>query len=1295
MDLNSRTHYFISTESYPEVGQVRMANAIRSTTPNCSVHTVKVKTIQALLVAEGRALSQTDITSVSSLLHSEPIASIPNAGLFVAPRFGTISPWSSKATDILRNCGITSASRIEQVRYVEFFDIQGNSLAPSTLSVDLNSIHDRMTEGVYTQLDGLFSEVKPTEERWFDVVGLGRDALSAANLELGLALSSDEIDYLYRYFSESKRNPSESELVMFGQVNSEHCRHKIFNSSWTVDGSSKPLSLFGMIRTTHEKNPKGTLIAYSDNSSCIEGFPGEWLERSAQSNFSYSYTPVTSDIIMKVETHNHPTAIAPDPGAATGVGGELRDEGATGRGSRSKAGLSAFMVSHLHIPGFKQPWEQSQYAHPSRLASPLKIMIDGPIGGAAYSNEFGRPQLTGIFKTMEIEADGRHIGYHKPVMVAGGMGMIKRSMIGKNEITPGDLIIQLGGPSMRIGVGGGAASSMDSGSNSESLDFDSVQRANAEMQRRCQEVIDACIALGDDNPILSIHDVGAGGLSNACPELVEKTGGHFELRKVLNEEPGMSPMEIWCNESQERYMLAISPCNLEKFKGLCERERCLFAVIGVAAVDGRLVVNDSEFGNSTVSMPMDVLLGKTPRMNRDVKRVARADPDFMPTIELNEAISRVLQFPAVASKKFLITIGDRTVTGLVARDQMVGAFQVPVADVGVTCTDYKSLTGEAMAMGERSFVALADSAASVRLAIAEAITNICSADVSNIGDIKLSANWMAACGESGEDAALFDAVYAAAMELCPELGISIPVGKDSMSMKTIWNESGKERKVLSPVTLVATAFAPISDVQKTVTPDLKRADEPTQLVRIDLGKGKNRLGCSTLAQVCNQVGGNYADLDEPALLKGLVGALHELKATDKILAYHDISDGGVFVTAFEMAIAGGIGIEVNADSLGNNLLAGLFSEEVGAVIQVKASELASIEAVFKKWGLAECAKVIAKCQTLNEFVITCSGKPVYSASLIELHRSWAATSYQIQSLRDNPDCASQEYEAISDSKNPGLTATLTFKPDETFLINLGARPKVAILREQGVNGHIEMAAAFDRAGFESVDVHSTDLLSGRVSLKTFSALAACGGFSYGDVLGAGSGWAGTILFNNRMREEFQSFFERKDTISLGVCNGCQMMAQLKDIIPGADLWPRFVKNKSLQFEARLATVIVEESPSIFFKGMTGSLLPIPVAHGEGFADFSSPSSASSIQSEGLVSLRFADNYGKVTEAYPFNPNGSVAGITAVTSRDGRATILMPHPERAFRGIQLSYNPGEQFKNAGPWLKMFQNARGCF
>lgn len=1231
---------------------------------------------------------------------SVPVQEPSGRLLLTIPRFGTISPWSSKASDIARNCGLAKIQRIE--RGIAYY--VAGELSEAEMQLVAGLLHDRMTQLVLTDVQGaaaLFSHAGPKPLTAVDVLGGGRAALEQANVELGLALAEDEIDYLVSSFNDLKRNPHDIELMMFAQANSEHCRHKIFNASWDIDGESQEKSLFGMIKNTNELHGEGVLSAYKDNAAVIVGHSaGRFYPNAETRQYAAHQEPV--HILMKVETHNHPTAIAPFPGAATGSGGEIRDEGATGRGAKPKAGLTGFSVSNLQIPGFEQPWEVP-YGKPERIVTALDIMIEGPLGGAAFNNEFGRPALTGYFRTFEQAIDsprGFEVrGYHKPIMLAGGMGNIRADHVQKGEVTIGSKLIVLGGPAMLIGLGGGAASSMATGTSSADLDFASVQRENPEMERRCQEVIDRCWQLGEHNPISFIHDVGAGGLSNAFPELVNDAGrgGRFELRNVPNDEPGMAPHEIWSNESQERYVLAVDAAEFERFKAICERERCPFAVVGEATEEPHLTVADSHFGNKAVDMPLNVLLGKAPRMHRSASREAEQGDDFDASgLAIDDALTRVLHHPAVASKSFLITIGDRTITGLVARDQMVGPWQVPVADCAVTATSFDVYTGEAMAMGERTPLALLDAAASGRIAIGETLTNLAAARIEKISDIKLSANWMAAAGHPGEDARLYDTVKAVGMQLCPELGISIPVGKDSMSMKTRWQDDGAEKSVTSPLSLIVTGFAPVSDIRKTMTPQLRMNKGETDLILIDLGRGQNRMGASILAQVYGQIGRQAPDVDDAEDLKAFFAVIQGLNADGHLLAYHDRSDGGLLVSALEMAFAGHCGLQLSLDSLAGSpdeLAAVLFNEELGALIQVHKDATPQVLTQFSAAGL-DCVAVIGQPVNNDEVAISFQGQPVFASQRRLLHRQWSETSYQIQRLRDNVQCAEQEFDALLEEDNPGLSIKLDFDVNQDIAapyIKKGLRPQIAVLREQGVNGQVEMAAAFDRAGFSAIDVHMSDILAGRVDLEAFKGLVACGGFSYGDVLGAGEGWAKSILFNNRARDGFQAFFERKDSFSLGVCNGCQMMSNLHELIPGSEFWPHFVRNRSEQFEARVAMVQVQESASIFLRGMAGSRMPIAIAHGEGHAEFESEEALLEADLSGCVAMRFIDNHGKVSETYPANPNGSPRGITGLTSRDGRVTIMMPHPERVFRAVQNSWQPDEWQEDAG-WLRMFRNAR---
>jgi phosphoribosylformylglycinamidine synthase len=1250
-----------------------------------------VRTSHALTAAERATLDRL-------LTYGPRDASDGEAGelLLVLPRPGTISPWASKATDIAHNCGLPTVERIERGVAYRISTRDGAPLTAGDRAALLPLLHDRMTEAVFPALSDaarLFAKVPPLPLESIELIGRGREAIVEANAALGLALSDNEIDYLAASFGDAGRNPTDVELMMFAQANSEHCRHKIFNADWTIDGRRAPLSLFAMIRRTHEANPEGTIVAYEDNAAVMEGatarrfYPGPDGHYGARAEMTH--------VLMKVETHNHPTAIAPFPGASTGAGGEIRDEGATGMGAKPKAGLTGFTVSNLRIPALPQPWE-IDYGKPGRIASALDIMLDGPIGGASFNNEFGRPNLLGYFRTFEQQVAGEMRGYHKPIMIAGGIGNIAARDAHKRALPDDALLIQLGGPGMRIGLGGGAASSMTTGENTADLDFDSVQRGNAEIERRAQEVIDRCWQSGDDNPILSIHDVGAGGLSNALPELVhggpgaEPRGARIDLRAIPSEEPGMSPREIWCNEAQERYVLAIAPASLDRFRAICERERCPFAVVGSTTTEPRLVVADAALGSLPVDMDLGVLLGKPPRMTREAVHLERELPPFdARQIELADAAFRVLQLPSVADKTFLVTIGDRTVGGLSARDPMVGPWQVPVADVAATLLDFDGYSGEAMAIGERTSLALIDAPASGRMAIGEALTNIAAAAIDQLRDVKLSANWMAPAGHPGEDAALYDTVRAVALDLCPALGISIPVGKDSMSMRTAWRDGNVDKAVTAPVSLIVSAFAAIADARRVMTPQL-RTDVASVLLLVDLGNGKNRLGGSALAQVYGQLGNVAPDVDDPAALAAFFATVQSLHAQHKLLAYHDRSDGGLFATLVEMAVAARCGLAIATDELPGAPAEALFNEELGAVLQVRATDRHDVVCAFEAAGL-RCV-CVGEPASDGRIRIVGDSVTLFEASRVELHRAWSATTHALQRMRDNPASADQEYERISDADDPGLAPMLGFDPSEDVAapyIATGVRPRVAVLREQGVNGQVELAAAFDRAGFAAYDVHMTDIIAGRETLAGFAGLAAGGGFSYGDVLGAGEGWAKSILFNARARDAFAAFFARDETFALGICNGCQMMSNLHELIPGSEHWPHFVRNRSEQFEARLILLEVQPSPSMFFDGMEGSRIPVALAHGEGYAEFRD--AAQQAAAEALVTLRFVDNRGATTERYPYNPNGSPQGITGLTTADGRFSILMPHPERVFRSVQMSWRP-EQWGEDSPWMRMFRNAR---
>jgi phosphoribosylformylglycinamidine synthase len=1281
--------------------------------------------------------------------------------LWVVPRLGTVSPWSSKATDIARVCGLGAVGRIERGTAYALCWRRGlgervggmlgrGAKAPdaSRLEALAARLHDRMTESVVPPradppaLAALFADLPGKPLRTVPVVEGGRDALEDANARMGLALSDDEIDYLVAAFREAGRDPTDVELMMFAQANSEHCRHKIFNADWTVDGAPQPASLFAMIRATHAANPRGTVVAYADNAAVLEGGPARrFLPVQQGRNGAYAWRDVPLHALLKVETHNHPTAISPFPGAATGSGGEIRDEGATGRGARPKFGLVGFTVSDLRIPGFEQPWETAQdvtaplagraeagaFGVPARIATPLSIMVEGPIGGASFNNEFGRPNLLGYFRTYRQTVGERVRGYHKPIMIAGGVGHLDATHVGKLDLPPGTLLVHLGGPGMRIGLGGGAASSMGSGSNTAELDFDSVQRGNAEIQRRAQEVIDACRAMGAANPILSIHDVGAGGLSNALPELVDgaNRGARFELARIPLQASGLSPAEIWCNESQERYVLAIAPEALETFDFLCRRERSPYAVVGTVSDDRRLVLEAPD-GSRPVDMPMDVLLGKPPRMHREARRRERRLPGVELTgLELGEVALRVLRLPAVASKSFLVTIGDRTVGGLSSRDQMVGPWQVPVADCAIGLADLHGVRGDALSMGERTPIAAIDPAAASRMAIAEAVTNLMGAPIAAIDTIKLSANWMAACGTPDDDADLYDAVRAASA-FCIALGVSIPVGKDSLSMRTRWqDERGAAHEVASPTSLVVTAWAPVEDVRRALVPMLRTDLGDTVLLLVDLGEGRHRLGGSALAQVTQQLGDSAPDLADPSLLARCFATVQALAARGLVLALHDRSDGGLFATVCEMAFAGHCGVTLNLDMLTIDphaadwgdfkirpeqvavqrdelTLAALFAEEAGVVLQVRRADRDAVLGAFRAAGLGRIAHVVGAPHDRDAIEVLRDARRVWSAPRASLQSAWSETSYRIAALRDDPDCAREEFERNGAGAQLPLTVSLTFDPSEDVaapFVARGARPRVAVLREQGVNSQVEMAAAFDLAGFEAFDVHMTDLIDGRHRLGDFRALVACGGFSYGDVLGGGSGWARTVLFNARLAEQFAAFFARSDTLTLGVCNGCQMLSQLKAIVPGAEHWPRFRQNRSAQFEARFGMVEVMDSPSLFLAGMAGTRLPIAIAHGEGRVEHDTPAHAA----HALAALRFVDGDGAPAQAYPANPNGSPGGLTGYTTPDGRATILMPHPERVFRMVQWSWRPDESLPSAqrisgpageSPWMRLWRNARAA-
>ncbi|MBF0293654.1 MAG: phosphoribosylformylglycinamidine synthase [Magnetococcales bacterium] len=1207
-------------------------------------------------------LEEDALRRLGALLDGAAPGELADGVHYRVPRPGTISPWSTKATEIVRGCGLTGVRRVEHGT--------AHRLPPC---------HDRMTQAVLGRQELLALRNRPVVPGPLVTVPLAE--LMRVNVGLGLALSADEIDYLTDHFRRMGRDPTEVELMMFAQANSEHCRHKIFNASWVIDGQERSETLFGMIRHTEATTPVAALSAYRDNAAVMEGGAGLRFAPDPASGI-YHPVPATLHVLMKVETHNHPTAISPYPGAATGSGGEIRDEGATGRGSRPKAGLTGFSVSHLRLPGALRPWESEDCGKPDRIVSALSIMLEGPIGAANFNNEFGRPNLLGYFRTFEQRFAGQVRGYHKPIMVAGGLGSIEPEQIEKRPLPPGSLIIQIGGPAMLIGLGGGAASSQASGASHAELDFASVQRENAEMQRRCQEVINACLRRGADNPILSIHDVGAGGLSNAVPELLHGggVGGRLDLMRVPNDDPGMSPMEIWCNEAQERYVLAIAPEDEALFTTFCIRERCPFAVLGSATADQRLLLVDGRDHTTPIDLPMEVLLGKPPRMTRHASRpAARPEAWESSGIDPAEAAERVLLHPAVGDKGFLVTIGDRTVTGLVHRDQMVGPWQVPVADAAVTLRDYAGFAGEAMAMGERTPLALLDAAASARMAVGEALTNLVSAPIGPLERVKLSANWMAAASHPGEDALLFDAVAAVGMALCPALGIGIPVGKDSLSLKTVWEQGGEQRAVIAPVSLIVSAFASLEDVRGALTPRLRTDCGETMLLLVDLGDGANRLGGSLLAQVYGRMGATPPDLDDPLRMRRFCEVMRDLHREGTILAYHDRSDGGLFVTVCEMAFAGGVGVTVSLDGAGDPVAA-LFAEELGAVLQVRAGQAEAVRERFRGVGRIT---LLGAPDDGEQIRFVAGDRVVLEAPRVHYRRLWSETGWRMRALRDDPACAAMEYDDLLDARDPGLSVRVKFVDPPAIAV--GARPKVLILREQGINGHVEMAAAFHAAGFDPLDATMTDLATGRIRLSDYRGLAACGGFSYGDVLGAGRGWAGSILYNERLQEAFQGFFHRSDTFALGVCNGCQMLSALEELIPGAQGWPRFLRNQSNRFEARLVGVEIADTPSVLLAGMTGSRLLVPCAHGEGRAVMASEDAT-------LIALRYIDNRGKATERYPANPNGSPWGVAGVTSRDGRVTIMMPHPERVFRRVQHSWYPEGITSEDGPWLRMFRNAR---
>lgn len=1250
------------------------------------------------VASDGPLDPSTHATLLRLLDYGEPYAASPDqaggAGsdtvLVVAPRLGTVSPWASKATDIVHNCGVP----IRRVERVTEYHLAGPALDPGRRAACAALLHDRMTESVLPEraaAAALFDERDPAQLEHVEVLTRGRGALVEADAAYGLALSADEIDYLVEAFAGLGRNPTDVELMMFAQANSEHCRHKIFNAGFVVDGQVQPESLFGMIRHTETAHPGGTVVAYRDNASVMLGGPvRRWVPAGYTAAPRYTARDELVHVLMKVETHNHPTAISPFPGAATGAGGEIRDEGATGRGSRPKAGLTGFAVSHLDLPGGPEPWERTPYGRPDHLASPLRIMLDGPVGAASFNNEFGRPGLGGFFRVYEQTVAGVRRGYHKPIMSAGGVGTIGAEQTAKVAFPPGTLLVHLGGPGMRIGMGGGAASSLASGANLAQLDFDSVQRGNPEIQRRAQEVVDRCWALGADNPILAIHDVGAGGLSNAFPELVDGAGlgARIDLRAIPLEESGLAPKEIWSNESQERYVLAVAPGSVDRLAEMCRRERCPYAVVGTASSDGQLVLTDGPQGQRCIDMPMEVLLGKPPRMVRDVTRLRRGEPELdLRGVDVAGLAMDVLRHPTVGSKRFLVTIGDRTVGGLSHRDQMVGPWQVPVSDVAVTLADFEGFAGEAMATGERMPLAGVDAPASGRMAVGEALTNLLAAPVA-LEKVKLSCNWMAACGEPGEDAALYDTVHAVAMQLCPALGIGVPVGKDSLSMRTTWEQDGEPKQVTAPVSLVVTAFAALDDVRGTLTPVLRGGG--SALLLVDLAAGAGRLGGSVLAQVLGSFGGAVPDLDDPARLVDLAGALTALRSAGLLLAYHDRSDGGLWATMCEMAFAGARGVTLDlaeSDTDTDAVCRALFAEELGVLVEVADADVEQALATLAAYRLGDRSRVVGRTTDGRDVQVRAGGRTVLRRGIRELQQEWDTVSWRIAALRDNPECADAEHAAAGADDDPGLHVALTFDPGAGPPAMLRTRPAVAVLREQGVNSHVETSYALHRAGFDTFDVHMTDLQRGLTRLDAYQGFVACGGFSYGDTLGAGEGWARSVLFNATLAEQFDEFFHRGDTFALGICNGCQMMAALAGMIPGAQAWPRFTRNRSEQFEARLSLVEVLDSPSVFFRGMAGSRLPIAVAHGEGFADFSRQGDPAAV----VRAMRFVDNQGRPTEAYPANPNGSPQGLTAVTTPDGRFTALMPHPERVLRNVQMSWTSGE-VSQPSPWLRMFRNAR---
>lgn len=1306
VDCSLQTRHYLGRPALSDFRIQKLSTKLRAISPEIKLEANYFYTVE--LFSEWQEGKQKQLLE---LLEADAVFAIPSEALaiLIIPRVGTISPWASKATDILHNCGLTQIQKVE--RGVLYTLSTTSHITEGQQQAMVELLRDPMTEtGVIMSVHGSVQpgERKPEKAKNIDILRAGRSALEVANQTLGLALSEDEITYLFTRFSALKRNPTDVELMMFAQANSEHCRHKIFNAAWNIDGESRPYSLFEMIRFTYQQNSRGVLSAYKDNGAVLANRPSARFFPDPVTH-EYRYVDEPTGIVIKVETHNHPTAISPFPGAATGSGGEIRDESAVGCGAKPKAGLTGFSVSNLHIPDFPQPWEIT-CGKPKHMASALEIMLEAPLGAAAFNNEFGRPALCGYFRTYEAHMKNSHgaiRGYHKPIMLAGGLGAIRPQHVEKKIVPGGAQVIVIGGPAMLIGMGGGAASSINAGTQAARLDFASVQRSNPEMQRRCQELIDACWALGERNPIISIHDVGAGGLSNALPELLHGSnkGGRLELRAIPSADPGMSPVEIWCNEAQERYVLAIEQPDLPLFMDLAARERCPFAVLGEATEEQELLVQDSHFAHPVVDLPLNILFGNTPKLVRDVSSdfVEQAHLNLT-GIDLQEAAERVLQLPCVADKSFLITIGDRSVGGLVARDQMVGPWQIPVADVAVTAASFKGYLGEAMAIGERAPIALIHPAASARMAVGEAITNIAAARIEDLSAIKLSANWMAAAGYPGEDVGLYEAVTAVGLELCPALGICIPVGKDSLSMRTVWEEEGEKRSVTAPLSLVISAFAPVLDVRKTLTPQLRTDVGDTDLILVDLGAGSYALGGSALAQVYGQQGSLPPDVNDPVALKNFFQAIQNLNEQGLLLAYHDRSDGGLWVTLAEMAFASHVGLTIELDGLMGvdssassamtTIEAVLFSEELGAVIQVRRADVGKVMDVLASLQLAQHAHVLGSINDSDELIIRHQQKTVLQAERVYFQRLWSETSYRMQALRDNPECARQAYEHSLATNDPGLNVRLPFDLNEDVaapFIATGVRPQVAIVREQGVNSHLELSAAFDRAGFAAVDVHMTDILSGRVSLRPFVGLGFGGGFSYGDVLGAGRGWAQSILHHARARDEFAEFFARENSFTLGICNGCQMLSHLREIIPGSELWPSFERNQSEQFEARLVLTEIQASQSIFFQGMAGARICLPVSHGEGRAVFAQSSDAQQALAGGLVVAQYVDHWGAVTEQYPMNPNASALGVAAVTTRDGRVTAVMPHPERAFRTVQNSWHPGDWQEDA-PTMRLFRNAR---